>query len=116
MIASERVTGGAHRPFEKYTLLEGSRAWSPRRSPTALVGILREYSTVINEHGNELVISVLLRSTIAPQLHEPSKFLRVRKFNFKLVYLRTDNRWVRSDFVARKRCTLTFSGWFEGVT
>lgn len=33
---------------------------------SVLVGILREYSTVINEHGNELVISVLLGSTIAP--------------------------------------------------
>ena len=54
---------------------------------SALVGILREYSTVINEHGNELVISVLLRSAIVPLLHEPLKFLRVRKFDFELVYL-----------------------------
>ncbi len=122
IIASERVTGEAHRPSGKACLLlEGSRACSPRRSTAASVGILREYSTVINEHGNELVISVLLGSTIAPQLHEPSKFLRVRKFDFELVYLRTDNRWVRSDFVVLERpqergSTLTFSGWFEGVT
>ena len=88
---------------------------------TALVGILREYSTVINEHGNELVKSVLLGSTIASQFHEPSQFFRVRKFNFEVVYLRTENRWVRSDFVTLERLqerggTLTFSGWFEGVT
>ena len=88
---------------------------------TALVGILREYSTVINEHGNELIISVLLGSAIASQLHEPSKFLRVRKFDFELVYLRTENRSVRSDFVAlalpqERGGALTFSGWFEGVT
>lgn len=55
----------------------------------ALVGILREYSTIINEHGNELVIAILLRSTIPPELHEPSKFLRVREFNFELVYLQS---------------------------
>jgi hypothetical protein len=88
---------------------------------SALVGILREYSTVINEHGNELVISVLLGSAIAPQLHEPSKFLRVRKFNFELVYLRRENHWIRSDCAAlecqqERGITLTFSGWSEGVT
>ena len=88
---SEQVTEEVHRPSGRPCLfLERSRTYSPVFDG-ALVGILRKYSTVINEHGNELVISILLGSTIAPQLHEPSKFLAVRKFDFELVYLRRGN-------------------------
>lgn len=102
--------------------LEESRVRLARRPAfDGLVGILREYSTVINEHGNELVVSVLLRSAIASQLHEPPKFLRVRKFDFELVYLRRKKHRIRSDYVApecqlERRSILTFSVWFEGVT
>lgn len=80
---------------------------------SALVGILREYSTVINKHRNQLVISILLRSTIAPQLHQPSKFLWVREFNFELVYL-LPRKVIKFD--QTRQMSPTFSGCVDGVT